>query len=352
MAFDIRPFSPEWLPALREFNGRMQATGMRLPDDPEQQLLPGSEMYLAVENCHVRGGYILRPQQFFFHGVPHRAAHYRLPVSEGVINQRYVPVGALLLQSALRQEPHLYALGMGGSANPLPRMLQAAGWSICPVPFYFRVVHSSGFLRKMQAIRHTRWRAALLDFAGWTGLGSIAIHAWQSAVKKRSSVNLPFSVEDHFGDWADAIWENSRAAYAMVAARDEPALRALYPSHNKRFLRIRVGQAGWAVLLDTSMQGDQYFGDLRVGTIVDSMARPEDAGRVIEAARRFLEERSVDLIISNQRHAAWIQALRDAGFLKGPSNFLFAASLSLAAMAGGIAAIHINRGDGDGPVHL
>ncbi|MBV9504503.1 MAG: hypothetical protein JO323_05805 [Acidobacteriia bacterium] len=324
---------------------------MQLPDDPEQELLPGSGMFLAVENCHVRGGYILRPQQFFFHGVPHRAAHYRLPISEGLINQRYVPVGALLLRSALRQEPHLYALGMGGSGNPLPRMLQAAGWSISSVPFYFRVVHSSRFLRKVRAIRNTRWRAALLDFAAWTGLGSIAIRVCQSAVKKQTGVKPRFSEEDRFGDWADTIWQSSRAEYAMVAARDQPALHALYPG-NKRFLRIRVDQAGWAVLLDTTMQGDRYFGDLRVGTIVDSMARPEDAGQVVEAARRFLEERGVDLIISNQSHAAWTTALRDAGFLKGPSNFLFAASRELAAMGGAITAVHINRGDGDGPVHL
>jgi hypothetical protein len=104
------------------------------------------------------------------------------------------------------------------------------------------------------------------------------------------------------------------------------------------------------VMLDTAMRDNEYFGDLRVGTIADCLARPEDAGIVIHAARVYLERRGVDLIISNQGHPAWTGALRADGFFRGPSNFLFAASPALGAA--GISEYHINRGDGDGPVHL
>ena len=64
--------------------------------------------------------------------------------------------------------------------------------------------------------------------------------------------------------------------------------------------------------------------------------------------------RGVDLIVSNQLHAAWSLALLDAGFRLGPSNYLLAASPALAACAGTARddEFHINRGDGDGPIHL
>jgi hypothetical protein len=64
----------------------------------------------------------------------------------------------------------------------------------------------------------------------------------------------------------------------------------------------------------------------------------------------------VDLIVSNQSHAAWCAALRRAGFLQGPSNFLFSASKELAKLLdplpANIAHIHFTRGDGDGSVSL
>jgi len=109
---------------------------------------------------------------------------------------------------------------------------------------------------------------------------------------------------------------------------------------------------GWAVALDTAMRDDKYFGDLRVGSIVDALARPEDARAVIGAAARALTGRGVDLIVSNQCHQAWQDALRRSGFLEGPSNFIFAASKKLAELTGRYEEIHINRGDGDGPIHL
>jgi hypothetical protein len=76
----------------------------------------------------------------------------------------------------------------------------------------------------------------------------------------------------------------------------------------------------------------------------------------VRAARRELERRRVDLIVTNQAHSAWQAALRDEGFLSGPTNFLFAASPQLAQLLAPFETaqneFHINRGDGDGPIHL
>jgi hypothetical protein len=142
--------------------------------------------------------------------------------------------------------------------------------------------------------------------------------------------------------------------------RDLATLDLLYPQQNPRFIRLRVkhdGQTvGWAVMLDTAMRDDKYFGNLRMGSIVDCLARPEEAFYVMAAARRELERRGVDLIVSNQAHAQWVRALEDAGFLHGPSNYFFAPSKQLSAkLAGGKCGpdeLFLNRGDGDGPIHL
>jgi hypothetical protein len=353
-AIEIRPFSPEWLPAMRQFNGRLEATGMQLPEDPEAEMLPGSRMYLAVEGHDVRGGYILRAQTFSFGGELRRVAHLRLPLSEGAVNRSYARLGPLLVRSAEKAEPLLYALGMGGLDRPLPRILQAMGWSVTPVPFYFRVVHAARFLRAISAVRKTRLRAFLMDVAAWTGAGWLLIRSRQRRRERPAPRGIHAKEEEGFGPWADEVWKAAQPEYAMTAVRDARTLEELYPTRELRFLRLRVNSSGWALLLDTPMQGDQYFGDLRVGTIVDCMASPESDGpeRVIHAARRHLEKRGVDLIVTNQSHAAWRDALRAAGFLQGPSNFLCGVSKELAAQGMPLEEMHINRGDGDGPVHL
>jgi hypothetical protein len=352
MAIEIRPFSAEWLRAVREFNGRLEATGMHLPEDPDSEMLPGSRMYVAVEGRDVRGGYILRPQMFSLRGELRRVAHLRLPLSEGAVNRSYARVGPLLVRSALQAEPLLYALGMGGFDRPLPRMLQAMGWSVTAMPFYFWVVHPARFLRGIRAARQTRWRAALMDLAAWTGAGRLAIRGleWrrsQPAAERAEEIG-------EFGGWVNEVWAACQPAYAMAAVRDARTLGELYAA--SRFLRIRVNSSGWAVLLDTPMQDDPYFGDLRVGTIVDCLANPEERppgpAEVIHAARQHLEERGVDLIVSNQSHTAWRRALKANGFFEGPSNFLFGVSKELAALGVPATEMHINRGDGDGPVHL
>jgi hypothetical protein len=70
----------------------------------------------------------------------------------------------------------------------------------------------------------------------------------------------------------------------------------------------------------------------------------------------LLRDRGVDLIVSNHLHHAWTKALADAGYLRGPSNFLFVVSPALAALLDPFEAsadqMHMTRGDGDGPIHL
>jgi hypothetical protein len=229
-------------------------------------------------------------------------------------------------------------------------MLKRLGWRMCEVPFHFKVLRASRFLRNIRVVRTTALRRLALDAAALTGAGWIGMkvmgHGARVAPEKHE-------IETAFDGWADATWTRSQSAYAMIAQRDAATLEALYPESETRFLRVR-SNGGWAVLLDTQMRGHLQFGDMRVGSIVDCLAAPDQAGAVIRAAAGVLEERGVDLMVSNQLHRAWSEALQQAGFRKGPSNFLLGLSPALAECVNGTGedGFHINRGDGDGPIHL
>ena len=64
----------------------------------------------------------------------------------------------------------------------------------------------------------------------------------------------------------------------------------------------------------------------------------------------------VDLIISNQYHFEWVRCLKKNFFLQGPTNFAFATSKNLTneilKIDKDFKNIHLNRGDGDGPINL
>jgi hypothetical protein len=354
MSLQILPYSQEAVPAVREFNHRLlagsAAADLQFPETPDPGWMPGMELFLAVEEGLVRGGYILRRQMFSIAGAAIGAAHYRLPLSEGIVNRAYATLGLRLLRDALSREPKLYAMGMGGWDKPLPQMLKRLGWGMCAVPFHFKVVHPMRFLRHIRALRTSPVRRAALDAAAFTGAGWLGMKALGLA---RHLPSGPFNLEPAFAPWADEVWERSRPAYALLAQRDAATLDQHYPPSDPRFLRLRAS-GGWAVLLDTQMQDHKQFGDMRVGTIVDCLAPPESAAAIVRACAGLLEQRGVDLIVSNQLYAAWSRALLESGFRTGPSNYLLALSPAFAQAAGGANhdQFHINRGDGDGPIHL
>lgn len=366
MATVIAQFTEDRVPAVREFNTRLACADgyaeFQLPERPAVRRdgrRMSEEYYLVLDDGAVRGGYVLNHQEFSFRGDLRRVAHYRLGVSEGVLDRAYAGVGVQMLRSALKTEPLLFALGMGGEDRPLPQMLKTMGWRLYTVPFYFKVVHPLRFLKELQPLRRVWHYRVAAQAARLTGAGWLGIHAIQKW-KERGTEEATAEPVRAFEAWADALWERSNYRYAMVAARDSRSLNALYPPGEPRFLRLRIMKdaaiAGWALLLDTQMRGHKQFGDLRVGTIADCLALPEDAGAVIAAAAKWLRGRGVDLIVSNQAHAAWGRALERCGFLGGPSNYVFAASRKLTERLEPFddnrSDMHINRGDGDGPIHL
>ncbi len=367
MAISIVPYSEEHIPAVRDFNRRLQQGGAppdyTFSESPVPRWLPRSdtspvynEFFVALESAQVRGAFALKHQMFSFNGSLKPLVYLHHPFSEGIVNKRYAQLGAQMLMRIVREHPFLFALGMGGYDRPLPRMLLALHWKHCLIPFYFRVCNGPKFLREMRALQKNSALHVLSRAAAVTGLIPLLLASWQK-VRGSQAMATPHTAEivPEFDNWSDAVWRDCAPGLAMAAVRDTRTLRVLYPAQNQKLTRIRIavrGQiVGWAVTGILHRPGHEQYGDLRVGTILDVLARPEHAPAVIAAATGILIGQGAELIGSNQSHAAWQNALAQCGFLKGPSNFIFAAAPALSNLLDPfetrMSQVHLNRGDGD-----
>jgi hypothetical protein len=365
LAIVIEPYRPEHEPAVAEFNRRLQSGGAEpdlvfyryavphwLPPDGNSIY---NQYFVAVEKGEVRGGYALKWQNFWFPGGEIRpVGYYHHPLSEGIVNKAYAIVGTLLLRDAMQRSPLLYCLGMGGYDRPLPRMLVGLGWSHFLVPFYFRVVLPYRFLRQMQALRASWWRSLAADAAAFSGAGWVGAKAYQIATRLKPITPYEVTKEAGFSSWADSLWDEAKSSCAITAVRDNNALQRLYPATDTHFTRLKIRrggkEVGWAVV--SERRKDPKYGSLRVGSIVDCWAAPDDAPTIVHAAVGLLEQLGMDLIVSNQSHQAWCKALEAAGFLKAQSNFILAVSKQLAGLVQPFDQMkprfHFTRADGDG----
>lgn len=373
MAIVIQPYRPEHEPAVVEFNQRLQQGGADeslvfyrwaeprwLPRSAESRIF--NEYFVALDNGVVRGGYALKTQDFLFpDGQIRSIGYYHHPLSEGIVNKAHAIVGTLLLRDAMQRAPLLYCLGMGGYDNPLPQMLIRLGWTHSLVPFYFRVVNPARFLRNMRTLRSSTARRFLMDVAAYSGAGwagSRMFQTYRALSAPRSPgiecPDVPNVESDDGAQNVQSLWEQGKQACSFTAVRDAGALRVLYPqaqTHLTRLLVARNGSAvGWAVVGER--RKDAKYGDMRVGSVVDCFALPGELFAVVRCATQTLVRQGFDLILSNQSQQAWGEAFKAAGYLSGPSNFLFAASKKLAELLSPFDAVrpkmHLTRADGDG----
>ena len=362
----ITPYTEDLEAEVRSFNQRLRAKGITywsMPETHRPQFskvagrFPYQELFVAVHAGVVRGGYLLQHNQFAVRGEETAIAcgpHYN--TSEGLIDRAYAMVGTIQAQDALRRQPLMYALGMGGLDAPLAKLLVAMEWVAFPVPFYFHVLSTSHFFENFTHLRKDPWKRIAMDLLHYSGLGFLALQAAQTRWRPMKNP-MSGTVVDSFGTWADKIWEKCRSRYSLIGRRDSTTLNVFYPPEDPRFARLRVStdthDIGWAVVLDSQMRGHRYFGNMRVGSIIDSLAAPEDAVYVLNCATEFLQRRGANISITNQSSADWCSALAANGYLKGPSNFILAMSPQLlnrlAPLESHAKHIHMNRADGGYP---
>jgi hypothetical protein len=367
----VESFVDKHVPAVRDFNKRISDGRIpyRFPESPVPSWLPRrdsvplyQECFVALEGKTVRGGYMLKHQPFACNGEVSMIADYQLPISEGTIDGRYALVGLLMLKDALKREPLMFALGIGGYQESLTRMLKAMKWSTATCPFFFKVIHPSCFLREITFVRKTGFTCMVLDLMASSGLGWLLIKSMQSLKSLRQLPDAGISMEevDTFSCWSDEIWKQVKDHYTFVGLRDATILNTLYPVSDHQFRRIKVLRSdkpiGWAVVLNTKMENDNYFGSMKVGAVVDCLAEEGEESHVVKVATRFLERLDVDIIVTNQLHQAWCKAFTRYGYFSGPSNYIFAVSPNLAKKLHPfnitVSNAHLTRGDGDGPGRL
>ena len=368
MTLEVRRFRPEDGPAIDRLNARLAAGGIdhRVHAEPAVPKEHGSRrhrMFIAATPLEVHGGVGLVEQTFRVGGRSIRAGWIKYPVAESLVDPSYSGVPGGLLFQLMREQPHLMALGMGGHAGPLARVLATMRWPGTEVPFYFSILKPARVFRRLRHLRSTAGRRLALDFLAVTGLGWLGVRSatWLRAPFPSASLRgVTTETVDAFGPWADAIWQEHQDAYGFVAQRDQQILNELYPLSFEGLSRLRIERAGkdvgWAAVLRMDLRDRptaRYFGRLAVGVVADGFAAPADATAVVAAAVRHLRSQDVDLIISNQSHPAWGKALTQAGFFRGPSNFAFYHSPALNALLESPAVekkgILLNRGDCDGP---
>ncbi len=373
MPITIQPYRPEHEAAVADFNQRLRQGGEDenmvfyrwaeprwIPRTPTSRI--HNELFVAVDGGIVRGGYALKSQDFLFpDGQIRSIGYYHHPLSEGIVNKAHAIVGTLLLRDAMQRAPLLYCLGMGGYDRPLPQMLVRMGWANCLVPFFFRVVSPSRFLRNMHTVRTSAPRKLLLDLAAYSGVGWAGsklfqgYRALQAPSLADTNVQTVTSFENEdVAQSVQLLWEKARSTCSFTAMHDADTLCTLYPpslTHLTRLIVKREGAVvGWAVVGER--RKDAKYGEMRVGSVVDCFALPGELFTTVHAATRTLERQGFDLILSNQSHEAWGQAFKAAGYLAGPSNFIFAASKKLGELLSPFESIrprmHLTRGDGDG----
>jgi len=369
MPLQLVPFTEREAPAVLAFNQRMAAA--RAPIDfllPERAAdaaagpaaaLPRTQ-YLAVDQGVVRGGVALTEQPTWLNGRVVSTFNYQAPLSEGIVDRRYGFVALHMLKHFQRQSPLSFAVGMGGEQNALPRLLKALGWTIRPVPFLFRISKVRRVLAELAVLQRSPARQALARIGSASGTAWLGVRVCQarSIAARWRARGITIVRASAWGAWADELWQPAAFPYSFAVMRDRRTLENLYPIDDgkMRVYVVRRGSSvvGWAACLVSDMHAHKDFGNLRVATVLDCGAAVECAGAVAVAAGDAMA-READLVITNQSHASWVSAFRAAGFLPGPSNYLFATSPALTEgirAGGGDAGVHVTRGDGDGRIHL
>ena len=370
MAIAIVPYGVEHEPLVRAFNQRMGERGTHwgfYDTASPGWLAPGQspnaqrDYYLGVdETPAVRGAYCLKQQQFLIGGEVVQAASIQGPVSEGLIDQRFGTVALHLIRDMQQRQPRLFAWG---ASERLLGVLRRMRWTEFHTPLALRITKTSRFLRMNRFLRKNRKIGAALDVLAVTGVGTLAVSLAQFGQRVAAGGLLGSRVKvtevDRFGPWADTVWDAARGRYDFVALRDRATMNALLPIDGwPEAAILRIDQdgvtIGWAAMRDTQLKNDGRFGDLRVGSIIDSLALPGHEHSVIGAAARHLQRRGVDVVVANYASPVWIEAFRRSGFLISPKRRILVASPPLAEQlgAGSSHGMHLTPLDGDGPLGL
>jgi hypothetical protein len=364
----IRQYVPEDDAAIARLNARFRAAGVAYEFYPANldaaACAPGGmreRLFVAEQEGEIRGGVFLKEQPFRFGDRTVTVGWTKYPLAESLADKRYAGVPASLLLQLSREQPLLMALGMGGAQSPYAQLLARMGWTGHTVPTYFAVLRGGRVARELPQLRASPGRRRLLDLAAATGvaqLAGLAVRARQRGTLARLAGGAAVVEETSFSGWADEAVARYQHAYGIAAVRSAAVLEAAFPSSVPGVVRLRAVRGGatigWAVVQVTDARGQATgpFGRISLGLLGDVFGAPQDAAAIMAAATRYLSAREVDFLMTSQAHPAWQAAALDCRYVAGPSNFAFFRSRAIQRLIddtpGGLAGLHLTRGDGDG----
>jgi len=114
----ITPYMKNHESAVRDFNYRLKAGGgiHCFPTSYISKWIPKlhnrniyQEYFVAIDNeGMIRGGYIIKHQIFYVMGKLHSIANLQLPISEGIIDKKFMRVAILLYANAIKVNQKMY----------------------------------------------------------------------------------------------------------------------------------------------------------------------------------------------------------------------------------------------------
>jgi hypothetical protein len=351
---------------IARFNERLRLGGSALSlsvhsdalTGPPEDGLPLRSLMVAEDSEEIRAGVVLYHNLMYVAGTPRRFCWIQMPLSEGIVDRSHAMAIVQLMRAAIEYEPLLISLGVGSTTEPWSRFAISLGWKHRFVPFFFYPVDCTRVLRGLRYLE-TRPRARTgARIAASIGLGALATAALALRRSLRRDFRTEVDVVGSFGSWADEVFSSSLPDYPALASRNSQALNLVYSLKDKRFIRLRVKQTdgndiGWVIVCAAQMDNNRYFGDLKVGVLVDGLARTASVPAVLAAGVDHLIAKKVDVIVANWSHAAWAKSMKRLGFFSGPSNYL---ALVPKEGVGQLKAfetlegMHLTRGDSDGMV--
>jgi hypothetical protein len=368
MAIRIERYIEAHESAAEAFNERIAGASdfglaKRAPrSEPDDAPIRHHHYVVLDEGQAIRGGFLLASfRGWFGDGDMAQAWNCREPLSEGIVDPKYTFLAIRILKYIQQQSPYIFALGMGGEQLPFPRLLRGAGWTIQPVPFLFRVFSTGRFVRELRLLQRGRMRL-LARVAAVTGMATAGVTLLQIRSLSGPLAARGCTIEkvEEWGSWADEIWQRFRGMCSFTVTRDRETLASLYPLGDGRItaylIRRRGAVLGWAAALNTTMNNHEYFGNMRVGTILDCIAPAEGIRASVALTTRTLAQQGADLVVTNQSHGEIVKAFRQTGFTGARSNYILAMSKGLSKAVSkqpaGKDRMHFTRGDSDGRIHL
>ena len=320
--------------------------------------------FILTENkTIVRAGYTLKCQWFKVNDTLLQIGYYYRPVSAGLYNKKYNICGVLLVNDAQKRYPNIFSLGMGEVSEALPKLLKGLNWNLQKIPFFFKVCHPLPFLKNIRYLKDTKLKSFIIMLLANSGLGWLFMKFFFLVVslfyiRLKKEPHIVVEEMEIFDQDLNSVWENAKQHSLFIAVRNSKYLKTLYS--DKRFIKLKFSDAnkivGWSISLCTQLDDHKQFGHMKLGSIVDCLSLKGYEKSIISKTSEKLKRKGVDLIVTNQSHIFWKNALKMNIFINGPSNFIFASSKELSdKLMGGIKSkdyIHLTRGDGDGPINL